>query len=27
VFDHRVAVRELDGQWVALPQMKPLNRA
>ena len=27
VFDHRVAVRELDGQWVALPQMKPLNRS
>ena len=27
VFDHRVAVRELDGQWVALPQMKPLQKS
>ena len=26
VFDHRVVVRELDGQWVALPQMKPLSK-
>jgi len=26
VFDQRVVVRELDGQWVALPQMEPLGR-
>lgn len=26
VFDHRVVVRELDGQRVALPQMNPLTR-
>ena len=25
VFDHRVAVRALDGQWVALPQANPLK--
>ncbi len=23
VFDHRVAIRELDGQWVALPRIQP----
>ena len=27
VFDQRIAVRELDGQWVALPQMNPLHRS
>jgi len=26
VFDRRVAVRALDGQWVALPQMNPFTR-
>jgi iron complex transport system ATP-binding protein len=25
VFDHRIAVLPLDGQWVALPRMKPQN--
>jgi iron complex transport system ATP-binding protein len=26
VFDHRVTVRALDGQWVALPQMNPWTK-
>ncbi|WP_374413093.1 ABC transporter ATP-binding protein [Hydrogenophaga sp.] len=25
VFDHRIAVHALQGQWVALPQMKPVK--
>ena len=25
VFDHRIAVRALDGQWVALPRIHPVN--
>ncbi|MEZ5643963.1 MAG: ABC transporter ATP-binding protein [Burkholderiaceae bacterium] len=27
VFDQRLVVRELDGQWVALPKMNPLTRS
>ena len=26
VFDHRIEVRALQGQWVALPRMNPLKK-